>query len=385
MIRCRPRPSSQARAARSALATLLLLAAASVLAWRCAGALRQETLRTAAESREVAPSSPLTTDERATIALFERCAPAVVHIFTSQERRRPFGFDVIEYPLGQGTGFVWDQAGHIVTNLHVLQNATAAQVTLSDRATYRAKLVGLSPNHDLAVLSIDAPAEKLTPLPIGTSADLVVGQSVFAIGNPFGYDQTLTTGVISGLGREIQSQGAYKIRDVIQTDAAINPGNSGGPLLDSGGRLIGVNTAIVSPSGAYAGIGFAVPVDTVNRVVPQLIRSGRVEKIGLGVTVATDWQARSLGLAQGLLVRDVPPGSAAERAGLRPALVYQDGHVTYDIVVAIDGVPMRTNEDLFAALEGRAEGERVRLSVVRSENLQRVEELDLELQKLDDH
>jgi S1-C subfamily serine protease len=220
----------------------------------------------------------LTDDERETIALFEQASPSVVYITSLSVRRDLFTLNVLEIPQGTGSGFVWDDAGHIVTNFHVIQNADRAQVTLADRSTWVAELVGVAPAKDLAVLRIDAPAAKLRPLPVGSSEDLRVGQTVLAIGDPFGLDQTLTTGVISALGREIESVAQIPIRDVIQTDAAINPGNSGGPLLDSSGRLIGVNAAIYSPSGAYAGIGFSIPVDTVKWVVPELIEHGELRR-----------------------------------------------------------------------------------------------------------
>ncbi|HQY89734.1 MAG TPA: trypsin-like peptidase domain-containing protein, partial [Tepidisphaeraceae bacterium] len=230
----------------------------------------------AAESRDVTLRGPLAGDELRTIELFKTASPSVVFITTRREQVNPFTQNVNEVPAGTGSGFVWDDQGHIVTNFHVIRGSSSFVVTLSDQSSYEAKFIGAAPTNDLAVLKIDAPVEKLTPLLLGSSHDLQVGQSVFAIGNPFGLDSTLTIGIVSALGRSIQSPAGVTIEEVIQTDAAINPGNSGGPLMDSAGRLVGVNTAIASPSGASAGIGFAVPVDTVNRVVPQLISSGRV-------------------------------------------------------------------------------------------------------------
>jgi S1-C subfamily serine protease len=224
-----------------------------------------------AKPATVVPRGDLAADEQDTIQLFNSASPAVVHITTHELKRDFFTRDVFEIPRGNGTGFVWDKQGHIVTNFHVIESADTAHITMSDQTTWSAKLVGIAPDVDLAVLKIDSRVTDLQPLPIGTSHDLQVGQKVFAIGNPFGLDQSLTMGLISALGREIKSRTRRNIKNVIQTDAAINPGNSGGPLLDSSGRLIGVNTAIVSPSGAYSGIGFAIPVDTVNRVVPDLI------------------------------------------------------------------------------------------------------------------
>jgi len=228
--------------------------------------------------RPVTPRGNLAEDEQATIELFRKAAPSVVHITTLAERVEPFSLNLFRIPRGTGSGIVWDEQGHIVTNYHVIMGADAAVVTLADNSTWSAKLVGAAPHKDLAVLHIKAPADRLAPIIVGTSHDLEVGQKVFAIGNPFGLDHTLTTGVISALGREIESVSGTPITNVIQTDAAINPGNSGGPLLDSAGRLIGVNTQIVSPSGAFAGIGFAIPIDTVNWVVAELIARGTVRR-----------------------------------------------------------------------------------------------------------
>ncbi len=263
------------------------------------------------------PRGDIAEDEKGTTVLFKSVSPSVVHITTHAIERDFFSLDAYETPRGSGTGFVWDRAGHVVTNFHVIRDADSAAVAFNDQTSYRAKLVGVAPEKDLAVLSIDAPAESLHPLPLGTSSDLEVGLKCFAIGNPFGLDHTLTTGVVSALGREIKSLTGLPIKDVIQTDAAINPGNSGGPLLDSAGRLIGVNTAIFSPSGTYAGIGFAIPVDTVRWVVPELIEHGKIIRPGLALTLASDRIARRLELP-GVLVLDVKRGSTAATAGLRP-------------------------------------------------------------------
>jgi S1-C subfamily serine protease len=254
---------------------LLLLGLGLVLAWRFWPRAPWTGLDPNAVPRAVTPRGDLAEDEKTTIAIFRQASPSVVHITTLALRQDAFSLDLFQIPRGTGSGFVWDQDGHVVTNYHVIQGADAARVTLADQSSWTARLVGAYPDKDLAVLMIDAPKNRLRPIPVGTSHDLQVGQKVFAIGNPFGLDQSLTTGVISALGREIESVTRQTIKDMIQTDAAINPGNSGGPLLDSAGRLIGVNTAIFSPSGAYAGIGFAIPVDEVNRVVPKLIRHGK--------------------------------------------------------------------------------------------------------------
>src|SRR4029453_12066194 len=254
-----------------------------------------------AAPRTITPRGALNAEERATIALFRQVSPSVVYITTLARQRDFFSLNIAEIPQGSGSGFIWDPEGHVISNFHVLQGASSAKVTLADHSVWDAQLVGVAPDHDLAVLYIRAPKNQLRPLAIGTSADLEVGQSVFAIGNPFGLDQTLTTGVISALGREINATTGRTIAGVIQTDAAINPGNSGGPLLDSAGRLIGVNTAIVSPSGSNSGIGFAVPVDTVNRVVPELISKGRVPTPGIGIVAANEAVATRLGI-EGVVV-----------------------------------------------------------------------------------
>ncbi|HXG50255.1 MAG TPA: trypsin-like peptidase domain-containing protein [candidate division Zixibacteria bacterium] len=318
-----------------------------------------------AQPRAVTPRGDLGADEKATIALFRQASPSVVHITSIAVQRDLFSLNLLQIPEGTGTGIIWDNTGNIVTNFHVIQNAAAAQVTLADQSTWKARLVGVAPDNDLAVLKIDAPASRLPAIPIGTSKDLQVGQKVFAIGNPFGLDQTLTTGVISALGREIESVTRRPIQGVIQTDAAINPGNSGGPLLDSAGRLIGVNTAIYSPSGASAGIGFAIPVDTVNRVVPELIRHGKVIRPGLGIQIAEEPIAQRLGV-RGVLVVDVIPGGPAARAGMRPTRRDATGRVRLgDIIVGLDGKKIESPNDLFLALEKYKVGDTVSVSVIR--------------------
>jgi S1-C subfamily serine protease len=313
----------------------------------------------------VMPRGDLAQDEKSTIELFKLVSPSVVYITSIAFQRDIFSFRPLEIPRGTGSGFIWDESGYIVTNFHVIQDSQAADVTLADSSTWKAKLVGVEPDKDLAVLKIDAPETLLRPIPVGTSSNLQVGQKVFAIGNPFGFDQTLTTGVISGLGREIESVTRRPIQGVIQTDAAINPGNSGGPLLDSAGRLIGINTAIVSPSGAYAGIGFAVPVDVVNRMVPQIIRYGKVEKPVLGVTIAEDPMVKRLG-AEGVLIVTVAPGGGAEEAGLRPTRRDERGRIVLgDLIVAIDSKTVSESKDLFRILDSYKIGDTVRLRVRR--------------------
>jgi S1-C subfamily serine protease len=309
----------------------------------------------------------LAADERNNIDVFKRVSPSVVHI-TTLAAARGFMLDEMQVPRGMGSGFIWDAQGHVVTNFHVIQGATGAQVALSDHRTYPATLVGVFPDRDLAVLRIDSPADKpLQPIMVGESANLQVGQKVYAIGNPFGLDQSLTTGIVSALEREIESVTRRAIRGMIQTDAAINPGNSGGPLLDSAGRLIGVNTAIYSPSGANAGIGFAIPVDEVNRVVPRLIRDGRVVRPTLGVQAAPAAVGKPLGLPDGVVVVGVIPGSPAAAAGIRPFTRAADGSlVVGDVITAIDGEKVKSLDNLLEALERRQPGDVVKLAVWRA-------------------
>ena len=315
--------------------------------------------------RPVTARGELLNDEKSTIALFRQASPAVVNITAIGVQRDLFTLNLYQIPQGTGSGFVWDNSGNVITNFHVIQNADAAQVTLADQSNWKARVVGVAPDKDLAVLRIDAPAKRLQPIPIGTSKDLQVGQSVYAIGNPLGLDQTLTTGVISALNREIESITRRPIQGVIQSDAAINPGNSGGPLLDSAGRLIGVNTAIYSPSGASAGIGFAIPVDTVNRIVPELIRSGRVTRPGLGIQIADEQIAQRLGVT-GVLVVDVARGSAASKAGIQPTRRDADGRLRLgDIITTVDGKKVATPNDLYLLLEKYKVGEVVTISMLR--------------------
>jgi S1-C subfamily serine protease len=318
-----------------------------------------------ATTRAVAPRGDLAPGEKSTIALFRQASPSVLHITAISVQRDLFTLNLYQIPEGTGSGFIWDHNGNIITNFHVIQNTDVAQVTLGDQTTWKARRVGVAPDKDLAVLRIDAPTNRLQPIPIGTSKDLQVGQSVFAIGNPFGLDQSLTTGVISALGREIESVTRRPIQGVIQTDAAINPGNSGGPLLDSAGRLIGVNTAIYSPSGVSAGIGFAIPVDTVNRIVAELIRYGKVTRPGIGVQVAEEQIADRLGV-KGILVVDVVPGSAAAKAGIRPTRREGSGRVLLgDVVTAVDGKKVESPNELFILLENYKVGDVVNISLLR--------------------
>ncbi len=337
---------------------LVVLIGAVVYRWRdnLPGA------RVSAEPRAITPRGDLAADEQSTIKLFRESSGSVVFITTTNVGRSQFSFNPVEVPRGSGSGFIWDAKGHVVTNYHVVQGAERFLVTLADKLTWKASLVGEAPENDLAVLRIDAPADSLRPILVGDSENLEVGQKVFAIGSPFGLDQTLTTGVISALGRQIPSLAGREIDGVIQTDAAINPGNSGGPLLDSAGRLIGVNTAIASPSGAYAGVGFAVPVSEVNRIVPDLIQYGKTIRPGLGIYPAPDSANEQL---KGVLVLEVKEGGAAQRAGIRPTMFdQQDGSIDLgDVIIAIDGEEVRRRKDLFAALEKRKIGDEVTVSL----------------------
>ena len=328
-------------------------------------------LNPTAEPRAVVARGNLTEDEKANIEVFKEASPSVVYITTSDVARDFFSLNPVEIRRGSGSGFIYDREGHIVTNMHVLLDSRKWTVTLADRSPWEAELVGVAEDKDLAVLKIDAPADRLKPIAVGTSSDLQVGQKVYAIGNPFGLDQTLTTGIVSALGREIRSLSDRWIKDVIQTDAAINPGNSGGPLLDSAGRLIGVNTQIASPSGASAGVGFAIPVDIVNRVVPEIIRYGRVIRPILGVEIVVDHLTRRLGL-EGVLLLEVPKTSAAGKAGLRGTIVARDGTIRQlgDLILKIDDHPTPNQNALLDALEKYKVGDEVRVTFRRGDEVQ---------------
>lgn len=319
------------------------------------------------EGQPTGVTTQLKQDELATVNLFRNAAPSVVYITTLTRQRDFFSFNVQEIESGTGTGFIWDNQGHVITNYHVLENASRAEVTLNDQTTWDAVVVGSAAEKDLVVLKIDAPKSLLESLPLGRSESLQVGQSVYAIGNPFGLDHTLTTGVVSALGRAITSRDGTPIEDVIQTDAAINPGNSGGPLLDSAGRLIGVNTLIYSLSGGSAGIGFAIPVDTVSWVVPDLIEYGRINRPALGIYPLPDDFARRNNL-RGVMFSRVDPGGAADRAGLRPLTRSRRGRlVPGDLIIAIDEESVDSRADLTLILEKREIGEEVVVTYLRGQ------------------
>ncbi|PIA61997.1 hypothetical protein AQUCO_00200171v1 [Aquilegia coerulea] len=308
-------------------------------------------------------------DELATVRLFKENTPSVVYITNLAIRQDAFTLDVLEVPQGSGSGFVWDKDGHIVTNYHVIRGASELSVTLSDQSTYKAKVVGFDQDKDVALLRIEAPKDKLKPIPVGVSANLLVGQKVYAIGNPFGLDHTLTTGVI----REISSAATGRpIQDVIQTDAAINPGNSGGPLLDSSGSLIGINTAIYSPSGASSGVGFSIPVDTVSGIVDQLVKFGKVTRPILGIKFAPDQSVEQLGLS-GVLVLDAPADSPAGKAGLQSTKRDPYGRLILgDIITSVNGKKVTTGSDLYRILDQCKVGDKVIVEVLRGDHKEKI-------------
>lgn len=318
--------------------------------------------------RVVQARGNLAEDEKSTIELFENSRDSVVFITTRQRVMDAWTRNIFSVPSGTGSGFIWDDNGHIITNLHVIKSASEATVRLADGRDYKASLVGASPAHDIAVLKIGIGFQRPAPVPLGTSHDLKVGQKVFAIGNPFGLDWTLTTGIVSALDRSLPSGDGGTIDNLIQTDAAINPGNSGGPLLDSAGRLIGINTAIYSPSGASAGIGFSVPVDTVNRVVPQIISRGKYIRPAMGITVDSKLNNR---LTQhlkitGVVILSISPGSAADTAGLQGATITPEGNIiANDIIVALENKPIDTVDKLLARVDSYKVGDTIKITVLR--------------------
>ena len=321
-----------------------------------------------AQPRPVTPRGALAADEKATIRLFENSRNSVVYITTRAQVRDFWSRDIFSVPRGTGSGFIWDEFGHVVTNYHVIEDASAATVRLANGKDYPATLVGASQLHDIAVLQIKISQKYSPPLPIGTSHDLKVGQDVYAIGNPFGLDWTLTNGIVSALDRSLTEENGNTVEHLIQTNAAINPGNSGGPLLDSAGRLIGINTAIYSPSGANAGIGFAVPVDTVNRVVPQLISRGKYTRPVIGIGIDEDINRRMTAIMgiKGVVILNVPRGSPAAAAGLKGVVATRDGSIIPgDIITSIEGKPVDSVSKLAARLDDFRVGDKITLTVMR--------------------
>jgi 2-alkenal reductase len=337
---------------------IIMLAVAVLLALLVLQPYVNTYLFSAREPRPVAARGDLAAFEQATIQVFETVAPSVVQVVSLSGGGRTTEAE----PAGSGTGFVWDAAGHVVTNAHVVDNGASFVVRLASGEVLPAEVIGRAPNYDLAVLRLQRRSNLPAPVTVGSSADLKVGQTAYAIGNPFGLDQSLTTGIISALKRRLPTSGGREVADVIQTDAAINPGNSGGPLLDSAGRLIGVNTAIYSPSGTSAGIGFAIPVDVVNRVVPELIRTGRVPTPGIGILAGDETLAAQLGVT-GVIVAGIVPGSPADQAGLRG--VDARAGVIGDIIVGVEDEPVRRLSDLTDRLERTGVGNTVSLRIMR--------------------
>jgi S1-C subfamily serine protease len=306
-------------------------------------------------------------DERNTISVFKACAPSTVFVTQKRVMVDYFAGVAQEVAAGSGSGFVWDEEGHVVTNFHVIEGARSVSVTFHDQQQFDAKVVGTEPRKDIAVLKVDAPPKLLVPIKIAKGTQLEVGQKAVAIGNPYGLDHTLTTGVISALGRQVQGAGGVTIRDMIQTDAAINPGNSGGPLLDSSGQLIGMNTMIFSKSGASAGIGFAVPVSTIARIVPQIIKTGHAEQLGFGIAIDPMQKLeRRLGV-RGVIVLAVPPDSPAAKAGLRGISQTPRGIAIGDIIVGIDDKRIETFDDLYTSLDAHKADDVVKVTVARGE------------------
>jgi 2-alkenal reductase len=321
-----------------------------------------------AEPRAVTPRGQLPDVERAVIALFEATAPSVASITTQIVQRNGI-FGAQQVAEGAGSGFVWDASGHVVTNDHVIQGASRVLVQLDAGDPIEARVIGRAPEYDLAVVRLSRPPSKLRPIPVGSSAELRIGQSVFAIGNPFGLQRTLTRGIVSALDRELPTAGFREVAGVIQTDAAINPGNSGGPLLDSAGRLIGVNSAIRSASGSSAGVGFAIPVDLVNRIVPLLISRGRAPLPGIGITpVRPDLVARA-GI-RGVVIGDIDRGSPAAEAGLKA--MDPRANDLGDIIVAVNGRPINTLSNLVSELERAGVGSSAELTVRRGDKDRKV-------------
>jgi 2-alkenal reductase len=345
-----------ARFYRFALIAVLALLAVSVAQPYVTRLLLADTT-----SRPVTARGDLSEAEQSIIELFEQVSPSVVQVVGRQRGRNVF--DEENDGVQSGTGFVWDATGNIVTNNHVVSGTADVAVRLATGGSLEADIVGTAPNYDLAVIRLRNPQAPLRPVAVGSSADLRIGQFAFAIGNPFGLDQSLTFGVISALHRRLPTSSGHQISDVIQTDAAVNPGNSGGPLLDSSGRVVGVNTAIISPSGSNAGIGFAIPIDVVNRVVPMLIRDGRVPTPGIGIVAVSEQDATRLGV-EGIPILRTIPGSSSARAGLR-GVDMRNGALG-DVIVSVNGKPVQRLSDLTNELDEIAVGREVSLGILRN-------------------
>ena len=347
------------------LIIICLIIAASFFLWN---RFADERSRIDSHTREITPRGSLADFEKTTISIFNAAAPSVVYIFTENAVTGFFGARQVRQ--GAGSGFLWDRNGHVVTNFHVIEGARRIQVRLETGEAIDATYVGGSPDHDLAVIRLRRTLSKIQPIPVGTSGNLQVGQTVLAIGNPFGLSRTLTTGIISALNRRLPTATGREVVGVIQTDAAINPGNSGGPLIDSSGLLIGVNTAIISRSGSSAGIGFAIPVDVVNEVVPQLIAKGKFPRPGIGIVVLDDEKSAALGIV-GVVIDRVIPNSEAERAGLE-GIDYRR-RTLGDVIVAVEGKSVANMDDFIRILQNLKIGETITLGVQRSDMLHKIE------------
>jgi 2-alkenal reductase len=343
---------------------LCVIVAAGAWLWNRADDQKKDV---ASFTREITPRGSLADFEKTTISIFNASAPSVVYIFTENAVTGFFGTRQVRQ--GAGSGFLWDEQGHVVTNFHVIEGSRRIQVRLDSGEAIDATYVGGSPDHDLAVIRLRRSLADIRPIPVGDSNNLQVGQTVLAIGNPFGLSRTLTTGVISALDRRLPTATGREVVGVIQTDAAINPGNSGGPLMDSSGRLIGVNTAIISGSGSSAGIGFAVPVDVVNTVVPQLIAKGKYPRPGIGIAVLDDEAAASLGVV-GVVINQVMSDSEADRAGLQ-GIDYRQ-RILGDVIVGVDGQPVTTTDEFVRALQNFDIGGTVTLQVRRGDQVRDV-------------
>jgi S1-C subfamily serine protease len=307
----------------------------------------------------------LTPDEVNNIEIFNKTNKSVVYVTNSKIRRDYFTLNIYEIPAGTGTGFIWNKDGLVVTNYHVIEGASKVEITLWDRSAWEAEIVGVAPGKDLAVLKIKAPKRLLFPVTPGSSSKLLVGRKVLAIGNPFGLDTTLTVGVISALGREIEISGR-RIEGLIQTDAAINPGNSGGPLLNSKGELIGVNTLIYSPSGASSGVGFSIPVDSVLKIIPQLIKHGKIMRPVIGISILDDSIARQYQI-NGVVVLDVAKNRSAAKAGIKGISRDRRGNISLgDIITKVDKYDIRNQNDLYLALEKYKPGDKVIVVTTRN-------------------
>ena len=355
----------------AASAVLLYDRFGSELLGRWVGARTEKTLN-ASKSIESITDPSVATDEQNNREIYTAMSPGVVNITSTVYVQDWFN----AYPKqGTGSGSILDREGHILTNFHVIQEAEKLEVSLSNNHNYQAKVIGFDPDNDLAVIKIDAPASELSTIPLGESKDVFVGQKVLAIGNPFGFDHTLTTGIVSGLSRPIRSEFTQRlIEGVIQTDAAINPGNSGGPLLNSKGQMIGINTMIFSPTGSSVGIGFAVPVETAKLVIDDILKYGRVRKPKLGISPiplsARLSEVLQLPVKEGMLIAEVVPGGSADKAGIRGATQQvQIGRylipVGGDIIISADNQPIRSNDDLDRALKGKNIGDKIQVEIMR--------------------